>query len=313
MRDILRQRRWHLAALFGILLLPVTALARSPAAAEPFPVVRLADHLYKIEADGNSVIASVGPDGVLLCDVVKERLTPRLRATIHELGGATVRLIINTHWHADHTGGNLLLGKEALIIAHENVRRRLAEDKMLPFWDETHPAYPEHALPDVVFRERMTVHFNGAIIDLIHLPAGHTDGDVVVHFREANVLHVGDCMFANGFPAIDFETGGNVAGFAAALDRIADMMPPDVRVVTGHGPEVTMTELRDYAWMVHASLRSVREAMAQGLDAAAMQRSGLLSEWAAYAHGYFSREDWIDLIYQSLLHESPAAGSGNDE
>ncbi|MBN2431634.1 MAG: MBL fold metallo-hydrolase [Acidobacteria bacterium] len=310
MLNILHQRRRHLAALVGILLIPFTAYSRSPAEPEPFPVVRLADHLYKIEADGNSVIASVGPDGFLLCDVVKERLTPRLRANIRELGGTTVRLIINTHWHTDHTGGNLLFGKEALIIAHENVRQRLSEDKYLKFWDESHPAYPPHALPDVVFRERMTVHFNGETIDLIYLPPGHTDGDVVVHFREANVLHVGDCMFSNGFPAIDFETGGSVAGFADALDRIAELMPPDVRIVTGHGPDVTMAELREYARMVRASLRSVCEAMARGLDAAAMQRSGLLSEWAAYGHGYFSREDWIDLIYQSLLHENPKTGPG---
>lgn len=267
---------------------------------KPFPFEKIAPGLYKIETDANSIIASLGSDGILLCDAGKESDAPRLEATVRELGFQYVDYIINTHWHSDHTGGNLHFGRKAIVIAHNNVRKRLSEDKVLKFWDEVHPAYPEYALPDATFSDRMTLYLNGENIEIIHLPGGHTDGDAVVYFRNANVLHVGDCLFSNGFPAIDFETGGSVEGFADNLERVASMMPADVKIVAGHGPDITISELNSCTTMIRSSLQIVREAMQAGMSLEAMQHNRILDRWNEYGNGYFTCEQWIAMIYESL-------------
>ena len=283
-------------------LLPVYSFLSQSDSEKPFPYEKMGSNLYKIEVDANSIIASIGPDGVLLCDVGGESKGPRVFATVRALGGDHINYIIDTHWHVDHTGANICFGKEATIIAHENVRKRLSEDKYLEFWDEKHPAFPEYALPDMVFNDRMAMHFNDEDIEIIHLPGGHTDGDAVVYFKKANILHVGDCLFSNGFPAIDFEMGGSVEGFADNLDKIASMMPPDVRIVVGHGPDYTMDELKAYEKMVRSSLGAVRKAMQKNISVDAMQRNHLLKEWESYSHGFFSCDEWIRMIYQSLIY-----------
>ena len=285
-------------------LLPLSLLLSQTNSEKPFPFTKIGLNLYRIEVDVNSIIASIGPDGVLLCDVGDKSKGARVMATVRELGGEKIGYIIDTHWHVDHTGGNKCFGKEALIIAHENVRKRLSEDKYLAFWDEEHPAFPDYALPDVVFSDRMTLHLNGEDIEITHLSCGHTDGDAVVYFRKSNILHVGDCLFTNGFPAIDFEMGGSVEGFAENLKKIAAMMPADVTIIAGHGPDYTIKELRAYETMVRSSLDAVRDAMQKSMTLEAMLQADLLREWTEYSHGFFSCDEWIKMIHQSLIHNS---------
>jgi cyclase len=286
-----------------------TPLERGDVSIEPFPYQEIGPNLYKIEVDDNSIIASIGPEGVLLCDVGGESKGSRVMETVRKLGGDKINYIINTHWHVDHTGGNKCFGKEALIIAHENVRKRLSEDKYLAFWEETHPAFPDYALPDIVFSDRMTMYLNGIDIEIIHFPKGHTDGDAIVYFRQFNILHIGDCLFSNGFPAVDFETGGSVEGFADNLRKIAILMPQDVTIITGHGPDYTIKELQAYETMVRSSLDAVRNAMQKRWTLKAMLEADLLKEWEEYSHGFFSRDEWIEMIYQSLLHHSKSSSN----
>ena len=289
------------------LLLWFSLFAHSNSDKSSYPFTTIGPNLYKIEVDVNSIIASIGSDGVLLCDVGGESKGLRVMETVRKLSGEKIDYIINTHWHVDHTGGNICFGKEALIIAHENVRKRLSEDKYLKFWEEEHPAFPDYALPDMVFTDRMTMHFNGEDIEIIHLPPGHTDGDAIVYFRQSNILHIGDCLFSNGFPAIDFEMGGSVEGFADNLNQIVSMMPLDVRIIVAHGPDYTIKELQAYETMVRSSLNVIRDAMQKDMSVEAMQQAHLLEEWEEYSHGFFSCDEWINMIYQSLLHQSNPA------
>lgn len=268
-----------------------------------FPFTKIGPNLYKIEVDDNSIIASIGTDGVLLCDVGGESKGHRVMETILELGGEKIDYIIDTHWHVDHAGGNICFGKDAFIIAHKNVRKRLSEDKSLKFWNEEHLAFPEFALPDMVFTDRLTMHFNGEDTDIIHLPGGHTDGDAIVYFRQSNILHVGDCLFSNGFPAIDFEMGGSVEGFADNLNKIASMMPTDVRIIAGHGPDYTIEQLKAYEIMVRSSLNAVRNAIQNNMSVEEMQQANILGEWIEYSNGFFSCDEWINMIYQSLVYQ----------
>lgn len=290
--------------IIAFVLLPLNLLFSQSSSEKPFPFIKIGSNLYKIEVDVNSIIASIGPEGVLLCDVGGESKGARVLATIRELGGEKIDYIINTHWHVDHTGGNICFGKDALIIAHENVRKRLSEDKYLKFWNEEHPAFPEYALPDTVFSDRMIMCFNNEEIELIHLPGGHTDGDAIVYFRKSNILHVGDCLFSNGFPAIDFEMGGCVEGFADNLCKIVSTMPSDVRIIIGHGPDYTIEQLKTYETMIRSSLNVVRDAMQNVVSVESMQQDNLLEEWKDYSHGFFSCDEWINMIYQSLIYKS---------
>lgn len=267
---------------------------------ETFSYEQIGENLYKIEVENTSIVASIGADGLLLSDVGRERGAVKLRSTIKELGGDKVKIVINTHWHNDHTGGNKVFGHEALIIAHKNVRNALSKDKYLEFWDEVHPAFPRYALPEITFSDCVSLHFNGEDIEIIHLPGGHTDGDAMVYFTKSKVLHAGDCIFSNGFPAIDFEMGGSVDGFANNLNTIVDIMPPDVRIVIGHGPDYTIEEVKEYESMVQSSLNLVRDAMNQGMSVKDMQQAGLLNRWEKYSNGFFSLNEWINMIYQSL-------------
>ncbi|MFC2139201.1 MBL fold metallo-hydrolase [Bacteroidota bacterium] len=304
-----------------LFLIPAIFLHAQEDLQKPYSFEKIGEHIYKIEVDVNSIIASVGPDGVLLCDVGGESKGPRLLATIQRIGGKKPDCIINTHWHVDHTGANICFGKDALIIAHENVRKTLSQDRYLEFWDEEQPAFPEYALPDITFTDRMSIHFNGEEIEIIHIPAGHTNGDAIVYFKQSNVLHVGDSIFSNGFPAIDFETGGSVKGFADNLKLIAEMMPPDVRIIIGHGPDYTIKDVQDYEKMVRSSINIVSGLMKKGMSVAEMQKANLLSEWEDYAHGFFTSDEWISIIYHSLVYNSSRAtvlnttplsgGSGN--
>ena len=276
----------------------------SPAlSADPFPHKKIGVNLYKIEVDENSIIASIGPDGVLLCDTGGESKAPRVLATVLELGGDGIDYIIDTHWHVDHTGANIYFGRDAVIIAHENVRKRLSQDKYLEFWDEEHPAFPDHALPEMVFSDRLSIHFNGEEIEITHLPGGHTDGDAVVYFRKSNVLHAGDCVFSNGFPAIDFEMGGNVETFADNLKKFAALVPHDATIVVGHGPDYSVEQVLAYETMVRSSIRAVRDAMENGMSVQEMQQANILEEWKYYGDGYFSCDEWINMIYQSLIYQ----------
>lgn len=286
----------------AFILFPLSLLLSQSNSEKPFPFTKIGPNLYKIEVDVNSIIVSIGPDGILLCDVGGESKGARVMATVRKLGGEKIDYIINTHWHVDHTGGNICFGKEALIIAHENVRKRLSEDKYLKFWNEEHPAFPEYALPDIVFTDRMTIHFNGEDIELIYLPGGHTDGDVVVYFRQSNILHIGDCLFSNGFPAIDFEMGGSVEGFADNLKKIAPVMPSDVRIIAGHGPDYTIKRLKTYETMIRSSMNAVRDAMQKDMNVEAMQQANILEEWEDFGNGFFSCDEWINMIYQSLIY-----------
>jgi len=256
--------------------------------------------LFRLEIGNNTVLASIGKDGVLLCDAGSERESREIKAALQKLRAFQPDYIIDTHWHEDHSGGNIVFGKSAVIIAHKNVRNTLSEDRFLEYWQEEHPAYPVAGLPDIVFDDSLSIHFNGERIDLIALSPGHTNGDIIVFFRESNVIHVGDCIFSNGFPAIDFETGGSVEGFAENLTAIMHLIDEDSRVITGHGPDCDLAFVRDYQEMILSSIEIVKKAIQSGKSLEEMKSEGILNQWEKYSHGFFSCEQWTEMVYYSL-------------
>src|SRR3982751_4716420 len=171
---------------------------------------KVSGNVYMLQGRGGNIGALVGMEGILLVDDDYKVVSDKLRDALKELGSATPKFILNTHWHGDHTEGNQVFGKDSIIVAHINVRKRLMDPPVV-FGQHT-PAYPSFALPIVTYTQSITLHMNGEEIRAVHYPNGHTDGDTVVFFVNSNVVHLGDDFFAGRFPFVDLDSGGSVQG-----------------------------------------------------------------------------------------------------
>lgn len=273
------------ASCFLLSILPVLAWA---AEQDRFADVEVAaqpvdGHVYMLTGAGGNIGASVGDDGTLIIDDQFAPLAERIVAELDRIGGDRPKLVLNTHFHGDHTGGNPHFGATGTILAHDNVRARLM----------TQEDFTNEGLPVVTFADRIRVHFNGDTIEVIHLPAGHTDGDSVVWFKQANVLHTGDLLFNGSFPFIDLESGGSVAGVIVNLTRLLEMMPEGVRIIPGHGPLAGREDLERALDMIRATRAEVTEALGQGLTVDEIVAEGLDPRWQSWGTGFIDEERWI--------------------
>src|SRR5262245_16857856 len=191
---------------------------------------------------GGNIGVSVGDDGVVLVDDEFAPLVPKIEAALQGITPKPVRFVLNTHFHGDHTHGNKVFGLKSTIIAHDNVRKRVAADDSFDGKPGT-PA-PKHALPIITFDNSVTVHLNGEDIYGLHFPAGHTDSDTVVFFKQSGVVHMGDDFFNGMFPFIDLESGGSIKGYVAAVEKVVAELPADVKVIPGHGALAGKPELQ---------------------------------------------------------------------
>jgi len=194
---------------------------------------------------GGNVGVSVGADGVFIIDDQLTPMTPKLKAALAALSKKPVRFVVNTHWHTDHTGGNVgMAGDGAVILAQDNTRKRLSVDQVREFMGKklSMPALPPAALPVITFAEDVTLHLNGDDIHVVHMPPAHTDGDAIVHFTKANVIHTGDVV-VDTYPVIDAEAGGQIDGLLAAADKILALTNDQTKIIPGHGPVMTRADV----------------------------------------------------------------------
>lgn len=194
---------------------------------------------------GGNVGVSVGDDAVFVVDDQFAPLTPKILAAIRTLTDKPVKFVVNTHWHGDHTGGNENLGKAgALIMAHDNVRKRMSTEQFMAAMNLRVQPSPKEALPVVTFNDGVTFHINGDSVVVTHVAPAHTDGDAVVHFVKANVVHMGDAFNNTGLPFIDLSSGGSALGVTAAADRVYAMSNAETRIIPGHGPVTDRIRLK---------------------------------------------------------------------
>lgn len=200
-------------------------------------VVPVTDGIHMLTGRGGNIGVSTGEDGVFLIDDQYAPLTERIKAAVKTLSDKPVRFVLNTHWHGDHTGGNENLGKEGVvIIAHDNVHERMTKENFIAAFDMKVPAAPKAALPVISFNDTVTFHLNGHDIHAVHVEHAHTDGDSIVHFRGANVLHMGDIWFNGLYPYIDVDSGGSLDGVIAAVDVALGLADDRTKIIPGHGP-----------------------------------------------------------------------------
>ncbi|HEX6904572.1 MAG TPA: MBL fold metallo-hydrolase [Thermoanaerobaculia bacterium] len=291
--------------LFACFALAMSATVALPAAGQQrdFSQVQVtatpvAGKVHMLVGAGGNIGVSVGSDGILIVDDQFAPLADKIRAALKGLGDGKLRFVLNTHWHFDHTGGNPVFGKEASIVAHDNVRKRLAKGQKLR--GEQVPPAPAEALPVITFGESLSVHFNGEEIRVIHFPHGHTDGDSIIFFTGSNVVHMGDTFFANAFPFVDLESGGSVQGLVDNIGKVIGQVPANVKIIPGHGPLSTLDDLKKYHRMLTETVGIVRKKIDAGKSLAEIKSEGLPEEWKSWGTGFIKTDAWIETIHASL-------------
>lgn len=251
---------------------------------------------------GGNIVLSSGADGAYLIDDQYAPLSDKIRAAVAAAGEKPVRFIINTHWHGDHTGGNESFGASgAIILAHDNVRKRMSSEQVGEFFKRTTPPSPDSALPVVTFTEQASLHFNGDRADIIHVSHAHTDGDALVYFRKANVLHMGDTYFNGLYPFIDLDSGGSIDGYIAALDRGLALSNDETQIVPGHGPLSNRAELGAFRAMLVGFRDRIAELKAEGMTLEQTQAAKPTAAFDEKLGGAFIKPDaLVNFIYRSL-------------
>jgi cyclase len=251
------------------------------------------------QAPFNTVVLA-GPDGYLLVDHPEPAANPAIRKALDSMGKRSVKFLLNTHWHYDHVGGNAIYGPEAIIVAQENVRKRLMT-KQTPFWSTTPIGpYPKSAWPVITFRDMVTIHFEGEDIEMVHYANGHTDGDSVVYFAHANVVAVGDIFLGKGSVIGSADIEGVIDSLSAVLDRIND----DTIIITGHSDMSNRRDLSQFVQLLNETVALVRQEIAVGKSEKEVAEAGLPELWKPWfaSAAVPAEHEFMQGIYATLTH-----------
>ena len=261
---------------------------------------KVAEGVYMLQGAGGNIGLSVGPDAAFLIDDEYAPLTPKIKAAVAALTDKPIRFVLNTHWHGDHTGGNKDMGEAgSLIVAHENVRRRMSTEQFIAAFNMREPAAPPKALPVVTFTDAVTFHLNGDEIHAFHVPPAHTDGDSVVHFRKANVIHAGDLFFNGMYPFIDLDTGGSVGGMIGGADRMLAIAGDQTRIIPGHGPLGNKADLKAYRDMLATARDRVAALVKAGKTLEQVTAAAPTAEFdAKWGQGFLKPAQFVAILYK---------------
>ncbi|MCH8058759.1 MAG: MBL fold metallo-hydrolase [Proteobacteria bacterium] len=291
----------------GIIALVITALFAStstPAQEQKVEYIptTLSDTLTMLKGQGGNIAISAGEDGVYIIDDQLQPLTDQLLVAISEISDQPIRFVINTHFHHDHVGGNETIGKGgAVIIAHDNIHQRMSSDYYSNFFDNTWPAWPQDALPVITFNDQITLHFNGEIAKVYHVPHGHTDGDSIVHFPASDVIHMGDIYFNGLYPYIDLDGGGNIQGMIAGAELGVSIAGEDTQIIPGHGPLSNKANLAEYRDFLVTARNNVQKLIDQGKNLEQAVAARPTAQWdATLGAVWITPEQLVIFIYNSL-------------
>src|SRR4051812_11446647 len=260
------------AAVIAFLSLIVATQAQQDFSKVEVKSTHVAGNIYMLTGSGGNIGVSVGPDGILIVDDQFAPLAEKIEAALTQLNPGKLKFVLNTHYHGDHTGGNAHFGRQALIVAHENVRKRLGGKS-----GDTRPE-----LPVVTFDDKLSVWFNGEEIKLVHVPPAHTDSDSIIYFTDANVIHFGDTFFSGRFPNIDLAGGGDVRGYIRNVADAIQKVPPGAMLIPGHGPLSTIKELKEFHEMLVETSHIVEQAIAAGKTLDQIKSEGLPEKWKSW-------------------------------
>ena len=294
-----------LSLLSMIFLMSATAIAQQDDFSKvQIKVTKVSGNIYMLEGSGGNIAASVGEDGIVIVDDQFAPLAEKIQAALKGITDKPVRFIINTHYHGDHTGGNEPFANTgSTVIAQDNVRKRLESGGIAgnggSIRMENKPA-AKGALPIITFENDVTVHLNGEDIRALHFPAGHTDGDAIIFFPKNNVVHMGDDFVRYGFPFIDVASGGSVQGMISAMEKALTMLPPDVKVIPGHGALSNLDDVRAFVKMLKETSAVVQAAIDRKQTLEQMKQAKILAPWDKFSGSFINSDAFIETLYNSL-------------
>lgn len=276
-------------------LLTVPALAQQDFSKVEIKATQVSGNVYMLEGSGGNIGVCIGADGILIVDDQFAPLADKITAALAQLNPGRLKYVVNTHHHGDHTGGNAsFAGREATIIAQSNVRVNMGKDpKMNPV-----------ALPVITFTNGAAVFFNGEEITATHYGPAHTNGDSVIRFTKANVIHMGDQLMTDRFPYIDLANGGDLDGLIANWKTIIAGAPADVKIIPGHGRLATLDDLKAALAVVEESVAFVRQGMAGGKTLEQLKADGLPEKFKSWGSGFINPHRWIETVYNQA-HKAP--------
>jgi len=290
-------------------LIAAAVLAALPAAAQQdfsqveIKTTKLGDTTYLMEGAGGNLGLSIGADAVFLIDDQFAPLSEKIQAAIAKLTSKPVKFILNTHWHFDHTGGNENFGRAgAIVVAHENVRKRMSSEQFIEFLKMTEKPSPKGALPIVTFAGSVTFHLNGDEMRALHVPRAHTDGDAIVHFVKTDVIHMGDIYFSGMYPFIDTSSGGSIEGVISGCDRALAIAGDATKIIPGHGPLSNKAELKAYRDMLATVAQRIGKLVADGKSveeiAASRPTADLDEKWGK---GFIKPDQFAQMVAHNIL------------
>ncbi|WP_339860889.1 MBL fold metallo-hydrolase [Paremcibacter congregatus] len=267
---------------------------------------KVGDGVYMLQGAGGNIGVSAGEDGVFMIDDQFSPLTPKILAAISAISKKPVKFLINTHWHYDHTGGNENLGQQGVVIvAHDNVYKRMSTDQMIEAFNKEIPASPRAALPVVSFNDEVTFHLNDLHIKARHFSHAHTDGDSVILFQDRNIIHMGDLFFNGMYPFVDRSSGGSLAGVIAAVGKILELCDQNTKIIPGHGPLATTQDLKDYHAMMQKAVSILTPLAQKGLSTEEVIKLNPLKELNdKWGGGFMKPEAFITINYPGIADAS---------
>lgn len=265
--------------------------------------VPVSDGIYMLMGEGGNIGVSIGEDGTFAIDDQYEQMSAKITAAIKALSGESPKFLFNTHWHGDHAGGNEHFGKQgAIIVAHENVRESLKVEKSIKLFNMHKPPSPKEALPVVTFQREMSLHLNGDDIRMVHVADAHTDGDAIVHFTKANVIHAGDTFFNGFYPFIDVDSGGGIAGMIAACDTVLALANNETKIMPGHGPLASKADLVTFRDMLVVAEKNIQALIAAGKNEADIIAAKPLAELdKEWGDGIIPTDMWVKIVYSGMV------------
>jgi glyoxylase-like metal-dependent hydrolase (beta-lactamase superfamily II) len=267
-------------------------------------VQKVAGNVYMLQGEGGNIGVLTGDDGIVIVDDQFAPLATKIRAALKGISDKPIKFILNTHWHGDHTGGNAAFSSDGSIVAQENVRKRLIEGRpkfeMAGISLDATPPAPKEALPVVTFEDNVSLHVDGEDIRAVHVPSGHTDGDVIVYFPKANVVHMGDDFITTGFPFADAGSGGSVRGMIAALDKVVAMLPADAKVIPGHGELSTIEDVKKSAATLKDIVAILESEVKKKKTVDQIKAAKVLAKYDDLGKGFIKTDMLIEMIYKEL-------------
>ena len=271
-------------------------------------VVPVAGGVSMLVGQGGNIGVTTGKDGTFLIDDQFAQLLPKIKAAVKTLGDQPIRFVVNTHFHGDHTGSNAPLGESGVVIvAQDNVRKRLGLERVDRDTKEKIPPKPPSAWPLITFADSVAFHLNGDDVDVIHVATAHTDGDAIIRFQKANVIHMGDTFFNGMYPFIDIDSGGSIDGIIAAADKGLSLSDAATKIIPGHGPLGTKADLQRYRDVLAGVRDRVKTLVAQGKTLEQVSAAKPTAQWdATWGKGFMKPDMFVSFVYRSLTEKKPA-------